>query len=429
MRGSSSPRGRRRRQVQHRVGQPGQPRQRGRLVEIADQRRRAGARSAGAPRGRWTSARTRASGRAAAAATRRPTSPQPTISKRGTARAGAGRRASSGLHERRAQSARASLRARSAPLMSFTDHHPARRPQLRGRARRTDPGRRHPPGRRPALRLPRRRLRLVQEQAARRPRDPRRAPAQGAVGRRGGSAGYILTCCAAPQTDCVVEARSVPGAGEFPVLKMPTPRAGDRRGRPPTWRCCGCSCRPTRTCSTAPASTSSSSCATARAAATPWPTRRTTLRQPAGDRAAHAPHARRQVHRPCVRRDEGEGHPAHGRPVRQLLPARGQRQADRAAGQRHRLRADQGHHRAAAAQGAATATRCCTGAAARKPTCTCTTGAAQLAAEMPKLRYVPVLSEPRRGRLDRPHRLRPRGRDGRPARPVAATRSMPAARR
>lgn len=34
-------------------------------------------------------------------------------------------------------------------------------------------------------------------------------------------AGYILTCCAAPQTDCVVEARTVPGAGEFPVQKMP----------------------------------------------------------------------------------------------------------------------------------------------------------------------------------------------------------------
>ncbi len=34
-------------------------------------------------------------------------------------------------------------------------------------------------------------------------------------------AGLILTCCAAAQTDCVIEARSVPGAGEFPVLKMP----------------------------------------------------------------------------------------------------------------------------------------------------------------------------------------------------------------
>jgi CDP-4-dehydro-6-deoxyglucose reductase len=35
-------------------------------------------------------------------------------------------------------------------------------------------------------------------------------------------AGLILTCCATPQTDCVVEARSVPGAGDLPVLKMPS---------------------------------------------------------------------------------------------------------------------------------------------------------------------------------------------------------------
>ena len=35
-------------------------------------------------------------------------------------------------------------------------------------------------------------------------------------------AGLVLTCSATPQTDCVIEARSVPGAGEFPVLKMPT---------------------------------------------------------------------------------------------------------------------------------------------------------------------------------------------------------------
>ena len=33
--------------------------------------------------------------------------------------------------------------------------------------------------------------------------------------------GLILPCCATPQTDCVIEARMVPGAGEFPVLKMP----------------------------------------------------------------------------------------------------------------------------------------------------------------------------------------------------------------
>ncbi|MEK8031412.1 CDP-6-deoxy-delta-3,4-glucoseen reductase [Ideonella sp. DXS29W] len=35
------------------------------------------------------------------------------------------------------------------------------------------------------------------------------------------ASGLILTCCATPQTDCLVEARTVPGAGEFPILKMP----------------------------------------------------------------------------------------------------------------------------------------------------------------------------------------------------------------
>jgi CDP-4-dehydro-6-deoxyglucose reductase len=35
------------------------------------------------------------------------------------------------------------------------------------------------------------------------------------------SAGLMLTCCALPQTDIVLEARMVPGAGEFPVRKMP----------------------------------------------------------------------------------------------------------------------------------------------------------------------------------------------------------------
>ena len=36
------------------------------------------------------------------------------------------------------------------------------------------------------------------------------------------AAGWILTCQAAPQTDVVVEARTVPGAGEFAIRKMPT---------------------------------------------------------------------------------------------------------------------------------------------------------------------------------------------------------------
>ena len=123
----------------------------------------------------------------------------------------------------------------AAPRHELHHHAAARQPQLRRRARRAHPARGHPPGHRPALWLPRRRLRLVQEQAARRPRDPRRAPAQGlSVAEE--EAGFVLTCCAMPQTDCVVEARSVPGAGEYPVLKLPSrvlsiDKAGARRGR------------------------------------------------------------------------------------------------------------------------------------------------------------------------------------------------------
>ncbi|MDE2080087.1 MAG: CDP-6-deoxy-delta-3,4-glucoseen reductase [Burkholderiales bacterium] len=35
-------------------------------------------------------------------------------------------------------------------------------------------------------------------------------------------AGYVLTCCARAQADCTIEVRTVPGQGEFPVLKLPT---------------------------------------------------------------------------------------------------------------------------------------------------------------------------------------------------------------
>ena len=35
-------------------------------------------------------------------------------------------------------------------------------------------------------------------------------------------AGLILTCCARPLSDCVVEARNVPGAGDHPILKLPS---------------------------------------------------------------------------------------------------------------------------------------------------------------------------------------------------------------
>jgi CDP-4-dehydro-6-deoxyglucose reductase len=36
------------------------------------------------------------------------------------------------------------------------------------------------------------------------------------------AAGYLLTCCATPQTDLVIEAKQVVGLGDFPVVKMPT---------------------------------------------------------------------------------------------------------------------------------------------------------------------------------------------------------------
>ncbi|MCV2370790.1 CDP-6-deoxy-delta-3,4-glucoseen reductase [Roseateles oligotrophus] len=36
------------------------------------------------------------------------------------------------------------------------------------------------------------------------------------------AAGFVLTCCATPQTDCILEARTVAGVGEFPVLKLPS---------------------------------------------------------------------------------------------------------------------------------------------------------------------------------------------------------------
>ena len=46
------------------------------------------------------------------------------------------------------------------------------------------------------------------------------------------AAGWILTCQAAPQTDVVVEARTVPGAGEFAVRKMPSRVSSIRKPAP-----------------------------------------------------------------------------------------------------------------------------------------------------------------------------------------------------
>ena len=36
------------------------------------------------------------------------------------------------------------------------------------------------------------------------------------------AAGFMLTCCGTPQSDLVIEARTVPGAGDYPVRKMPS---------------------------------------------------------------------------------------------------------------------------------------------------------------------------------------------------------------
>ena len=36
------------------------------------------------------------------------------------------------------------------------------------------------------------------------------------------AAGYLLTCCATPQTDLVIECRQVVGLDDFPVVKLPT---------------------------------------------------------------------------------------------------------------------------------------------------------------------------------------------------------------
>ena len=43
------------------------------------------------------------------------------------------------------------------------------------------------------------------------------------------AAGLILTCCATPQTDCVIEQRQVSAAGQFAILKMPARVASRER--------------------------------------------------------------------------------------------------------------------------------------------------------------------------------------------------------
>ena len=251
--------------MQHRIGEAGEPGERRRPVEVAAQRHDAGraqlARRGPARRQRQQRASGRAAGGRRAGRRRR--------SRRSAERSGGGeaaRRAiGAGLHRQAGKIAVQSRRrcpARSPHSMSFTVTVQPSGTQLQRRARRTDPPGRHPPGHRPALRLPGRRLRLVQVPHARRPRDPRRAPAEGAQPRGGGRRPDPLLPGRAADRHRARGAhrarrRRVPGPQDAEPRDLDR-QAGARRRDPAR-----CSCRPTTRSSTAPASTSSSSCATA----------------------------------------------------------------------------------------------------------------------------------------------------------------------
>ena len=186
-------------------------------------------------------------------------------------------------------------------------------------------------------------------------------------------AGLILTCCAAPQTDCVIEARSVPGAGEFPVLKMPARVLSLQRAAPDVvilklqlpanqnlqYRAgqyvefiLRDGARRSYSMANAPHNLGSP------------PALELHLRHmPGGKFTDHVFGAMKEKE---ILRIEG--------PFGSFFLREDIDQADRAAGRGHRLRADQGADRAHAAQGHRRGRRCCTGAAAAAPTCTCTTG-------------------------------------------------------
>ena len=119
-------------------------------------------------------------------------------------------------------------------------------------------------------------------------------------------------------------------------------------------------------------------------------------------------HARRQVHRPRVRRDEGEGNPAHRGAVRQLPPA-GIAQAHRAAGLGHGLRAHQGHHRAHAVHGHHARCGAVLGRAPAAGSVHGRVGEGPLRRDAAPEVCAGRLRRAARGRLERPHRLRASG--------------------
>ena len=393
----------------HRPGRPGGPVSRHRPGCPAAARRRPGARPRAATASR--SGPARASARAAASAR----AGRYRRNRRSAAPAGArGGWAMSSWGESLRGTMRRQFKCR---LPHHEFHHPAgaREPQLRGAARRADPVGRHPPGHRLALRLPRRRLRLLQEPAARRPRHPRRTPAARAVHRRRGrrpDPALLRRGADRLRDRSAQRARRgrVPGAEDAGTRAEPAARRGRRDDRQ------------------AAAAGQPEPAVPRRPVHRDHPARRRAAQlfdgqclapagQPAGAGTAPAPPAGRQVHRPCVRRDEGQGDPAHRRALRQLLPARGVEQADRAAGRGHRLRADQGADRAHAAEGHHPADVAVLGLPhARRPVPARLGRSRGGADAQPALRAGAVRKL--RRRLDRPQRAgAPRG-DGRCARPV-----------
>ena len=166
------------------------------------------------------------------------------------------------------------------------------------------------------------------------------------------AAGYVLTCCAMPQTDVVLESRQVTDDSAFPIRKMPSRVQSHREEVARRGDAAPAAAGRRTAAASTPGSTSNSSCATARGAATRWPMRRTRWREPGTGIELHirhmpggkfTDHVFSAMKEKEILRVEG--------PVRQLLPARGFRQADGAAGFRHGLRADQGAARAHAVQG------------------------------------------------------------------------------
>jgi CDP-4-dehydro-6-deoxyglucose reductase len=100
---------------------------------------------------------------------------------------------------------------------------------------------------------------------------------------------YVLTCCAAPQSDLILESRQVTELGALPIKKMPTRVSSLTKKSPDVVAM--------------QLQLPSSDTFAYRAGQC--------TAHGAGAGTAHSPHAWRQVHRPCFQRHEREGNSAH----------------------------------------------------------------------------------------------------------------------